>query len=248
MYIVSPSQWLLNKVSDTSSILKPAIVNSRVIPNGVDLSIFHPASKLQVRQELQISEDAFVLLFVAAGSKEDLSQVNLYKDYTTIHAALEVVSQNMGREKIVFMALGGKDSEEGYIGNTQIKFLPYVSEPLKIAKYYQAADIYLHAAHEETFPTVILESMACGTPVIATAVGGIPEQVINDVNGFLVNKLDAPAMAARILELLHNNELRNNMAKQAFKIVQKLWGMDKMVESYMSYYREIITDWQSHVG
>jgi glycosyltransferase involved in cell wall biosynthesis len=244
VYVVSPSQWLIDKAKDVNSILRPAAVNFRVIPNGVDLSIFHPASKSQVRQELGILKDAFVLLFVAAGSKDNLS-INLYKDYATIHAALEIVArQTLGKE-VVFLAVGGSDDEKVCIGNMLIKFLPYVSNPVEIAKYYQAADAYLHAAHAETFPTVILESLACGTPVIATAVGGIPEQVTDNLNGFLVKKFDASAMAARILEIFNNSELRGQLAEQSAMTAKKLWGLDRMVKNYLSYYQEINTNWKS---
>lgn len=245
VYVVSPSQWLLDKANHEKSILKPATVNSRVIPHGVDLSIFHPTSKSRVRQELQISKDAFVLLFVAAGSRESLSQKNLYKDYATIHAALEIVSKQMTGREVVFLALGGSVNEESRIGDTIIKFLPYVSDTAEIAKYYQAADVYLHAAYAETFGIVIVEALACGVPVIATGVGGISELIKDGVNGFLVNMLDAQLMSVRILELLNNDELRSSMGEQASLVAKKKWGLDRMVESYLSYYQEIVADWHN---
>jgi len=53
-----------------------------------------------------------------------------------------------------------------------IQFVPHTLDQRRVADYYRAADLYLHAARAETFPNTILEAMACGTPVIATAVGG----------------------------------------------------------------------------
>jgi len=245
VHVVSPSQWLLDKATDAHSILKPAILSARVIPNGIDLSVFRPAPKAQARQELNISQDAFVLLFVAAGSRAKLSQKDLYKDYATIQSALEVVSSKIMKSRpVVFMALGGKSSEETYIGKTLVKFLPYVNNAPDLVKYYQASDVYLHAAYAETFPTVILEAMACGVPVIVTAVGGIVEQVLDGVTGFLVDKFDAHSMAVRILELVSNDELRNSMGRQAVSTSHTLWGADRMVENYLSYYQEILSGWR----
>jgi glycosyltransferase involved in cell wall biosynthesis len=244
VHVVSPSQWLLDKAIDEKSILKPTVIASRIIPNGVDLSTFRPASKSQVREELQIPKDAFVLLFVAAGSRKSLSQKNLYKDYATIHTALEIVSKQTTGREIVFMALGGNENEENSIGDTRIKFLPYIGDPATIAKYYQAADVYLHAAYAETFGIVIVEALSCGTPVIATGVGGIPELIKDSVTGFLVDMLDAQAMSARILELLNNQTLRNVMGEQAALTAQKTWGLDYMAESYLAFYGEIIANWK----
>jgi len=63
------------------------------------------------------------------------------------------------------------------IGQAEVKFVPYQSSPEDVAKYYQIADVYVHAARADTFPNTVLEALACGAPVVATAVGGIPEQI-----------------------------------------------------------------------
>src|SRR5690606_33473914 len=99
---------------------------------------------------------------------------------------------------------------------TSIRFVGYQSEPRIVACFYQAADLYLHAAKADTFPTTILEALACGLPVVATAVGGIPEQVSTisgsfgdpghraqgKPNGILSIPGDPSSMAAGVLELL----------------------------------------------
>ena len=77
----------------------------------------------------------------------------------------------------------GKCSDVAIINNKQAE------------AYYQAADIYIHAAKADTFPNVVLEALACGLPVVATAVGGIPEQIDHERTGFLVPPGDAAGMA-----------------------------------------------------
>jgi glycosyltransferase involved in cell wall biosynthesis len=77
---------------------------------------------------------------------------------------------------LVFVALG-EDAPAERIGAAEIRFVPYQKDPAVVARYYQAADIYIHSARADTFPNTVLEALACGTPVVATAVGGIPEQV-----------------------------------------------------------------------
>lgn len=64
------------------------------------------------------------------------------------------------------------------------------------------------AAHADTFPTTVLEALACGIPVVATAVGGIPEQVQDGITGFLMPHGDAETMMARIVQIREDDELR----------------------------------------
>src|SRR5262249_31582848 len=85
LLVAAPSLWLLELAK--RSILAPAIHASRVIPHGVDLSVFHPASILPARRQLQIPEDAFVMMFAAQSLRS-----NPFKDYATIRRAVEMVA------------------------------------------------------------------------------------------------------------------------------------------------------------
>ena len=234
-YVVSPSQWLIDKVQD--SILLPATLQTRVIHNGINLSVFHPIEKAPVRDSLGISQDAFVLLFVAAGPKD-----NLFKDYKTIIQALQLVANRWEGQKLKFFALGG-DGDPYHIGNVEIIFIPFVHKQETVAKYYQVADIYLHAARADTFPNVILEALACGTPVIATGVGGIPEQIKDGQTGFIIGEANYQAMAVKIIQLLGNEDLRKSMGAKAATDARLRFSMKRMVNEYLAYYEEIIQDW-----
>jgi glycosyltransferase involved in cell wall biosynthesis len=114
-----------------------------------------------------------------------------------------------------------------------------------VARYYHAADIYLHAARADTFPNTILEALACGTPVIATAVGGIPEQIIDGETGFLTRPGDAADMAEKIIQLLENDDLLHKMGIAAGKYAQINFSSERMVNDYLNFYQEVLHDWQS---
>jgi glycosyltransferase involved in cell wall biosynthesis len=93
------------------------------------------------------------------------------------------------------------------IGAAEVRFIPYQANQESVARYYEAADLYVHAAPADTFPNTILEALACGTPVVATAVGGIPEQVEDGQTGFLVPVGNARALAERLTQLLSDHQL-----------------------------------------
>src|SRR5215813_15222244 len=88
----------------SSDLLAPAIVEARVIPNGVDVNVFRPADRKQMRAVLGFPEDARILLFAANGIR-----ANIWKDYNTLRSAIEKVAAAMDNHNLLFIALG----EEG---------------------------------------------------------------------------------------------------------------------------------------
>lgn len=216
------------------SILQPAIIESKVIPNGIDLSIFHPADKSAVRSKLNIPIDAKVILFTANTIRN-----NPWKDYQTMQAAIKIVAEKLKQERILFIALG-ETAPETQIGSAKIRFVPYQKQPETVASYYQAADVYIHAAKVDTFPNTVLEALACGTPVIATAVGGISEQIEDGSTGYLVAPGDINSLAIYIEKLLLNDVLRNQMSDRAATIAKQKYGLQRMVDEYLNWYRDIL--------
>ncbi len=245
LYLAFPSKWIMDKAKE--SILAPAVMDSRVIHNGVDLSLFYPGDKLSARIALNLDPDSLVALFVAVGSSD-----NVFKDFSTIRKALEIVSGQWYGKKMTLIALGGDNSSsnihigntEILFGNTEILFAPYVHDVKKVAQYYQASDLYLHAARADTFPNVVLEALACGTSVIATGVGGIPEQIKDGETGFIVPLGDFYAMAMKILYLLEDSEARKRFSFAAAEDVKRRFGTDQMIDGYLKYYQDAIHNWQ----
>ena len=158
----------------SSRCSRSAIKEARVIPNGVDLSVFRPADKRSARAALGIPPDADVLL-VMTGHRG-----GMWRDHRTlVDAAGLIAARGSGRD-IRIVVLGGDSGGDGVAlraAGANVLEVGFQASPIAVARYFQAADVYLHAARADTFPTVILEALACGTPVVATAVGGIPEQI-----------------------------------------------------------------------
>jgi glycosyltransferase involved in cell wall biosynthesis len=174
-----------------------------------------------------------ILLFVANGIK-----TNIFKDYETLKKAIELLGASS--EMPVHLIALGDDGNQEQIGNVTVHYVPRTTDPNLVAKYYQAADIYLHAAKAETFPNTILEAMACGIPVVASNVGGICEQVLDGVTGFLVPPKDPELMAIAALLLLNDAKLRRTMGEAASKRVQEQFTLNQQVENYLAWYEEIL--------
>ncbi len=231
LYVATPSQWLMDKVQ--RSILAPGIAEARVIPNGVDRSIFKPGPQAAARAALGLPPDGAILLFAAAGIRS-----NPYKDYRTLRRAIaRLAGQSPG--PLTFLALGESAPEET-IGSARIRFVPFEAEPARVALYYQAADLYLHAARADTFPNSILEALACARPVIATAVGGIPEQIVPGVTGLLTPPADADALADATARLLNDTPLRQSMVHQAAAHAAQRFDLARQADQYLNWYRQTL--------
>ena len=226
------------------SILAPAIRESRVIPTGVDLSIFHSADKAASRAALNLPQDAKILVFAAHGIRR-----NIWRDYGMLETAVASLGKCGLASKTLLIALGevglrgGSRSET--LGEVEVRFVPRQT-PADLARYYQAADLYMHAAKADTFPRAVIEALACGAPVITTAVGGIPEQV-NDLDssreptGVLVPSGQSDAMAAAIQRLLTDEPLRQRMSENAAKDARNRFDLQGQVRRYLDWYHELLS-------
>jgi glycosyltransferase involved in cell wall biosynthesis len=250
LYLSTPCRWLMEKVDQ--SILAPAVTEARILPYGVDLSIFHPGDRHKARTAAGIPQDAMVLLFTANGGRR-----NMFKDCRTICAAVTQIAGQHGEDLILIVL--GEDAPTERIGSFQVHFVPYQENQEVVARYYQAADLYVHAARTDTFPVAVLEALACGTPVIATDVGGISEQVcglqslgsgISNVNrygmdeatGILVPPGDAWEMAAGIARLLNNHSLRRRLGKNAARDARKRFDLRVYVDQHLKWYEQLMQD------
>ena len=257
-FVTTPSRWLMRKVKE--SVLVPAIVETRVIPYGVDLSVFHPGDQQAVRATLEIPQGAKVLLFAANSIRQ-----NIWKDYDMLRSVVIQLARRLHNLRLLFVALG-EDARGERIDHAEIRFIPYQVTPEAVTRYYQAADIYVHAAKVDTFPNTILEALACGIPVVATAVGGIPEQVkalrpeaepgrtesaavafcgAEEATGLLVLPRDIEAMVWSLEQLLRHDTLRFQLGRNAADDASQRFNLDREVKDYQEWYVEILHQWQA---
>ncbi len=231
--IATPSQWLMDKVQQ--SILQPAVTEARVIPNGIDLDVFRPMDRDAIRRDLGLpsSDEASILMFAANGIRQ-----SVWKNFRMMREAVERLANDQRHKRILFLAVGSDEPDEK-IGPATIRFVPYQSTPQAMAAYYQAADVYVHAAKADTFPNCVIEAMACGTPVVATAVGGIPEQIVDGDTGFLIPPDDASSMANRIGMILNDSGMSHGFSESSAKRASLHYNLTNQIETYCDWYETI---------
>jgi glycosyltransferase involved in cell wall biosynthesis len=229
LHLAAPSHWLA-KMTEESGV-SGELNAVRVIPNGIDTQVFSPGNREESREILGLPKDALIVLFAAQGIT-----TNPFKDYATLVAALRRVSANAAG-KVLLVALG----DEGAVAEgLDVRGVPFTEDARSVAHFYRAADLYVHAARAENLPLAVIEAMACGTPIVASAVGGIPEIVVEGETGLLVRPNDAPALAEAIGTVLADSDLRRAFVQAGLERVAARFTLRRQVDSYLNWYAELV--------
>ncbi len=174
-YIVTPSKWLADKVSQ--SVLRDKSIS--VIYNGVDTDIFRPYPKSLCRKDLGLPQDKKIVLIVAKKGK-----LNPWKGGNYAESVKEFFADNPNH---YFINLGGIENKT----EANARIVSYVSDPEILAKFYSAADILLYPSIADNCPLVILEAIACGLPAVSFNTGGIPELIEHKKTGYIAAYRDS---------------------------------------------------------
>ena len=186
----------------------------QVIPGGVDLTRFQRQDQLSARQRLGFDPTQRIVLYVG--------RLDAFKGPEVLLRALPEIQSSL-QVHFAFVGGGGDADPEaarlqqlarelGVAGNV---YWQSAIPQDQLVDYYNAADICAMPSYHESFGLVALESMACGTPVVAAKVGALTSLVLDGQTGCLVNGHDPASFARCLEELLVNDELRQELGRGA---------------------------------
>jgi len=207
----------------------------RVIPNAV-APIVSPGSSARVRRELGLSPDHILVVHVGnirRGKGHDALieavVIALSKDpnLTFVSLGAEKVRGDLARLRATAASRGLGD---------RLRFLGPRPDALD---FTAAADIYVNPSEVEGLPVAILEAMAIGRPVVATAVGGVPTVVRTGETGYLVEPNDPASLANSIVELATDPAARSRLGERARALIESQFSLRDMVRAYESVYEEV---------
>lgn len=229
--IISPSESYAKE-----SLLKNYKEKVVVIPNGVnpeEFNIEYPKS--YCRDILGLPFDKKIILYVGGlVQRKGLNVViksmpEIVKSISNVE--LIIVGEGSMREALTKLARDLKVSK-------YVKFVGLVENSEKVL-YFKSADVFVLPSLYEVFGIVNLEAMACGIPIIASNVGGIPEVVKDGKNGILVPPRNSKSLSDAIIYLLENEDIREKMGKNGMKEVKK-YSWDKIAEMTEKVYKEVV--------
>jgi glycosyltransferase involved in cell wall biosynthesis len=234
VYLSAPSNWLLDRALRV--IENPAL--ARVIWNGIEAETFCPGERATARANLGLPEDATVVLTSAHTG---------FKDVETVFAAIGSIDPFRHHDPAPLLVVLGMDTGPPRLGAWQVRYLGFVADRPTVADHYRAAEVFVHAALGEVFGKTIAEAMACGTPTVATEVGGIPE-IFGEDAGILVPPKDPDALAQAIRDLLREAGRRTEIGKVATRLAHDRFTLERHADRWMDFYDAVVEDWRSSGG
>jgi glycosyltransferase involved in cell wall biosynthesis len=236
--------WHVNKVVAVSSGVKKALVSSgvskthiEVIHSGIDIERFDRRRiKKNFRATFNIAENRKVIGLIASFNKR--------KGHRYALMAMPKIIQAVPRALLVLVGdgpLGGElKNAAGQLGiEDNVLFMGFQR---RIPEILAGLDLLLLPSLSEGLGISLLEGMSMELPVVASNVGGIPESVHNNINGFLVPERNPDALADRCVQILINPELSNRMGREGRKIVQRQFSANVMAEKYHALYKRLLRD------
>lgn len=214
-----------------------------VIPNGVNIEDFDiPYSKKECREKLGLPADEKIVLF--------FGNLVRYKGPDILVRAMPSILKEVPDTKLVFVGSGEMKGELEKLSKKLsvdrcVKFAGFVSESSKIL-YYKAADVFSlpSTMGPECFPIAILEAMACGIPIVASKIGGIPDIVKDGKDGLLVPPKNQKALTDSIIYLLENEDIIRKMGKNGRGKVED-YSWERIAEETEKVYTEVINGYHN---
>lgn len=226
LHTVAPSRWLANEAR-RSSLLQNIPVT--LIPHGVDVEVFRPRDRGFARDLFNIPQNATLVLFVAEPITRPL------KNFALLVQALQELHEVPNL--MLASAGGGKPPVE--VGIPYLNLGTLRNDRL-LSLVYSAADVFILPSRQENFPLTILEAMACGVPVVGSAVGGIPDMVRPGVTGALFPVQDVIAMRAAIRDVLQNPARRAEMGANCRRVAVEEYSLELQIQRHVELYENML--------
>ncbi len=222
----------------------------KVIPPGVDLARFYPISKDEAKTVIGIPQEDRMILFVG--------RIEPLKGLDTLLHALAIMRKGDIKDccPVYLVVIGGDPDESPETMNAEMSRLLTLRDELDLGDmviflgkraqdtlpyYYSAAEIVVVPSYYESFGMVALEAMACGTPVVASQVGGLAYLVQDGITGYVVPDGDSRALSERLIQLSRDDELRVRLGNQAAAAARS-YGWEIIANQIIRLYDETFQD------
>ena len=219
--VVTPSVWL-KKCAEKSTILKTKAIH--VIPYSLDLAIFKPMNQADARMKLRLPLDTKVILFVSQ------SVQNKRKGFDLLLKSISLLSAS---DKFVICSVGQMNEvPENYIS------LGEIQKEEQMALAYNAADVFVLPSKEDNLPNVVMESIACGVPVIGFDIGGMPDMIKHNFNGLLCKDLD-PLELSKTIAHFFSGDVKFDR-EEIRKDAEIRYNNTLQAKAYFSLYKQMV--------
>lgn len=228
--LVAPSRWIA-RLAEQSPLVGHWPV--RVIPNGLNLNVFRPIDRASARAVLGLPQDEDLVLFSSV-------ETQAYRKGGTFVTAAVNALKGKTRKPFRLLVVGNGAGEWETAVKVPVTAITTVKDDHLLAILYSAADLFVHPALADNLPNGVLESLACGTPVVAFDVGGVEEAVRPMETGYLARHKDGDDLSAGIKCLLDDPDLRRRLRARCREVAEAEYDMALQTQRFEALYETVI--------
>lgn len=232
LHVVPTSHWM-GDCARSSSIFGEK--QATVIPNGLDLRVYKPLNKSFARAAFNLPSDKKLVLVSAFDAFQDERKGG-------VHAlrALEVLHTMGNLRSIELVVLGDTQLQSTKKIGVPVHYIPRLHDEISQATLYSAVDVLLAPSTQENLSNTVMEALACGTPVVAFSIGGMPDMISHRENGYLAPAFDDQELAAGISWVLGDDERYTTLSDCAARTVAEHYEITKVARRYQTLYEQLL--------
>ena len=230
MTIVAGSRWL-GDCAKASYLFRDKRVE--VIPSGLDTSVYKPIDRGIAREILNLPVEDKLVLFGSLSATSDVR-----KGFHLLLPALDYLRERIG-DRVSAVVIGATEPRTASECKMPFHYLSTLQDDWSLALAYSAVDLFVLPTMQDNLPYTVIEAMACGTPCVSFAVGGLPEMIEQGKTGYLATPFDCDELAQGMQAILDDEEIRAAMGENCRQ--KALWEYDinVQVRRYMSLFEEL---------
>jgi glycosyltransferase involved in cell wall biosynthesis len=232
--IIAPSAWMAR------SVLKSSLMRGREIshiPNTLETDIFKPFDKQLAKEQIGFPKNKFVLLSGFMPSRKDM-----HKGTSYLLESLELLKTRLGNNaaNVELVVFGNRNRTDVPEFPFKTHFLGKINNDEQLALCYAGADAFLIPSLEDNLPYTVMESLSCGTPVVAFTTGGIPDMVKHMQNGYLAAYRSSESFTDG-MEWVINHADKNKLNWEARKSVMENFSEELIAKKHIDLYRQLLS-------
>lgn len=235
MHLVAPSHWLAD-CARRGVLTRNWPVS--VIPNPLDLNVFRPVAQAEARRIVGMPVGVPIVLFGALGGATDRRKgADLLRDAL---AVLRARTRDGDLRDLRLVIFGQDKPERPLDAGFSVQYAGALADDIQLRLHYSAADVMVVPSRQDNLPQTATEAMACGTPVVAFRVGGLPDIVEHQRTGYLAEPQDPASLAAGIEWVLSDSARRRALGAAARDVAERRWSPAVVARQYIEVYQDVL--------
>lgn len=229
--VVTPSQWLADCAHSSQLFCDNRI---EVIPNGIDTGLYKPRDTATARDMLGLPQGKKLIL---AGAHEGLRDRRKGVQY--LMPAIRDLSEKYGDDAALVVFGTGRPEDAPNFG-MKTYYTGHLHDDVSLVLLYSAVDVFVAPSLQDNLPNTIMESLACGTPCVGFNIGGIPDMIDHQVNGYIAKPFDVDDLRDGIAWILDDSTRYKKLSEAGRDSVVRKYTIDQIARQYNALYQEIL--------